>query len=297
MAANRQDRKYSRAISMNFPACDTHVHVFDPVRYPYVTPRRFTPGVAAIRELKGHISKLGLSHVVLVQPSVYGDNNACLLDAMNELSGKAGGVVVVSNATSPREVEEMHQMGVRGARLNLVVNNEHNPKVAIQRIMEIDSIIPQAWHIQLHVTINTLGILLEQLKGTNRVFVLDHMGLPNVTNGTQSHEWQSLLHLVETGNLFVKMSAPYLYSLSGPPYLDLDPFLKSLLRIRPDRILWGSNWPHTRGSTRTAQASNETIEVFRQVDDSQWLQMCSSVDEHASVALFNENAHRIYGFI
>lgn len=78
-------------MSMSRAICDAHVHVFDPDRFPYVTTRRFTPGVASRQDLNEHIRNLGLSHVVLVQPSVYGDNNECLLDALNELSGTAGG--------------------------------------------------------------------------------------------------------------------------------------------------------------------------------------------------------------
>jgi 2-pyrone-4,6-dicarboxylate lactonase len=284
-------------MSMSHPVCDAHVHVFDPQRYPYATPRRFTPGAASTQDLKGHIRNLGLSHVVLVQPSVYGDNNACLLNAMNDLIGIAGGVVVISPATSSREVDEMHHMGVRGARLNLVVDHEHDPEVAIRKIKELDSAIPDAWHIQLHVSIDALGTIFDRLDGTKRVFVLDHLGLPDVTRGTQSFAWQRLLRLVGAGNLFVKLSAPYLSSVSGPPYSDLEPFVNSLLRIRPDRLLWGSNWPHTQGTKRSSHACEEAIEAFRQVDDLPWLELCSSADEQASVALFNENARRIYDFI
>jgi predicted TIM-barrel fold metal-dependent hydrolase len=235
--------------------------------------------------------------VVLVQPSVYGDNNACLLNAMNDLTGIAGGVVVISPATSSLEVDEMHQLGVRGARLNLVVNHEHDPEVAIRKIKELDSVIPEAWHIQLHVSIDALGAIFDRLDGSKRVFVLDHLGLPDVTRGTQSFAWQSLLRLVGAGGLFVKLSAPYLSSVSGPPYSDLEPLVKSLLRIRPDRVLWGSNWPHTQGVARNVHASVETIEAFRHVDDKQWLQLCSSADEQASSALFSENARRLYDFI
>jgi 2-pyrone-4,6-dicarboxylate lactonase len=284
-------------MSMSPPVCDAHVHVFDPQKYPYVTPRRFTPGVASARDLQDHIRKLKISHVVLVQPSVYGDNNACLLNAMNELPGVAGGVVVISRATPSSEIDEMHHLGVRGARINLVVDHEHDPEMAVRKIQEIDSIIPEAWHIQLHVGIGALGAIFDRLEGTKRVFVLDHLGLPDVTRGTQSFAWQRLLRLVGAGNLFVKLSAPYLSSVSGPPYSDLEPFVNSLLRIRPDRLLWGSNWPHTQGTKRSSHACVEAIEAFLQVDDLQWLELCSSADEQASVVLFNENARRIYDFI
>lgn len=282
---------------MSSPVCDAHVHVFDPKKYPYVTPRRFTPGVASVRQLQDHIRKLEISNVVLVQPSVYGDNNACLLNAMYEMQGVAGGVVVISRATPSSEIDEMHHLGVRGARINLVVDHQHDPEVAVRKIQEIDSIIPEAWHIQLHVGIGALGAIFDRLEGIQRVFVLDHLGLPDVSKGTQSFAWQRLLQLVGLGNLFVKLSGPYLSSLSGPPYSDLEPFVKSLLRIRPDRLLWGSNWPHTQGVARGAQADTGAIEAFRQVDDLQWLQLCSMADEQASAALFCENARRIYDFI
>lgn len=282
---------------MSSAICDAHVHVFDPGRFPYVTPRRFTPGVASAEDLKRHIRKLGLSRVVLVQPSVYGDNNECLLDALKELPGIAGGVVVISSATPSRKINEMHQMGVRGARLNLVVDHVQDPEVAIHRFRELDSIIPDTWHIQLHISLEVLGYLFDRIDCSRRTFVLDHMGLPDVARGVQSPAWQNLLRLVSAGNLFVKLSAPYLSSGTGMPYPDLVPFIKSLMRIRPDRMLWGSNWPHTQGTQRSVHAAAESIEAFREVDDMPWLQLCSSVAGPSSLALLDENARRVYNFI
>ncbi len=279
---------------MTSAICDAHVHVFEPQKFPYVTTRRFTPGVATVQDLRVHLDKVGASQVVLVQPSVYGENNDCLLSALTALSGNARGVVVLTNAISGKEIDSMHQMGVRGARLNLLVDHTADPDVAISKLAELEAFIPPEWHIQLHVSSDVLGALFSHIENSSRKFVLDHLGLPDVTLGTHSFAWQRQLALLKSGNLYVKLSAPYLSSKSLSPYADLDPFLDSLLLIRPDRLLWGSNWPHTQGTSRNASAASDAVEEFRVVDESLWLRQCTVAAGSSAVAVFEENARRLY---
>lgn len=281
---------------MALAICDSHVHVFHPARFPYVTPRRFTPGEATVAHLQAHMRAVGLARVVLVQPSVYGEQNDCLLDALTALGERSRGVAVVSRQTSAQEIDRLNAAGVCGARINLVVDHLQAPAAALRKMQEVEGRIPPQWHVQLHVAPNVVGELTDYIERSSRPYVLDHMGLPNVALGRRVDTWTKMLRLVQGGKLYVKLSAPYLYSRIGPPYNDLAPFVESLLHTRSDRLLWGSNWPHTQGTGRSFSALTETLEAFRQVDDSAWLETCRLWSTVDTQAVLGDNAARLYGF-
>lgn len=282
---------------MTSTICDSHVHVFDPKKFPFAASRRFTPGVATVQDLRIHLDMIGASQVVIVQPSVYGENNDCLLNALTVLSGNARGVVVLRNAISDKVIDSMHRVGVRGARLNLMVDHIIDHDEAILQLTKLETLIPPEWHIQLHVSPNVLGALFSHIENSSRKFVIDHLGLPDVKLGIHTFTWQKQLALLKSGNLYVKLSAPYLSSHSHSPYEDLDPFLDSLMKLRPDRLLWGSNWPHTQGTARNVNTTSDSVEEFRAVDESLWLRQCSNAAGSSGVAVFEENARRLYDFI
>lgn len=276
--------------------CDSHVHVFDPVRFAYLTPRRFTPGEATVTQLLAHMRRLELARVVLVQPSVYGADNACLLDALRVLGARARGVAVLSRHTSAAEIAGLAAAGVRGARLNLVVDQLETPTIALLQLSEIEDRMPANWHVQLHVSQNMLGALAPHMRQSPRTYVLDHMGLPDVASGTRSKAWTDLLQLMQGGRLYVKLSAPYLLSRQPPPHEDLQPFVASLASTRADRLLWGSNWPHTQGSARAPSAGLDSVEAFREVDDRDWLASCRQAAGAEHRAVLSQNAARLYEF-
>lgn len=277
-------------------ACDCHVHVFDPQRFGYVQARRFTPGEATAVQLQAHLRDVGIGRVVLVQPSVYAEHNSCLLDALLTLGERARGVAVISAQTSQDEFAQLIRAGVRAARINLVVDQLESAAIALQKLSEIEDCIPAGWHVQLHVSPAVLGGLMAHIASSARHYVLDHLGLPDVSRGTQDPSWMRQLELVRTGKLYVKLSAPYLSSPSGPPYDDLAPFIHSLLNVRPDRLLWGSNWPHTQGKSRHPHMGVDVVEPFRIVNDSAWLDCCAQWAGPAAQALLADNAAKLYGF-
>jgi predicted TIM-barrel fold metal-dependent hydrolase len=279
--------------------CDAHVHVFDPVRFPYVTPRRFTPGVASAGDVRAHLDRLGLTHTVLVQPSVYGSDNRCLLDALAQLGPRARGVAVVSSGTPAAELDRLHQWGVRGARLNLAVDRVADPVEISQRFETLDAQLPPGWHIQLHVSPAALAVLAPRIERSGRHCVLDHLGLPELAQGVQAPAWQQQLALLRQGLVYVKLSAPYLLSQRGEAWADeaLQPFIDSMLRTRPDRLLWGSNWPHTQGTARSEHQRFDVPEAFRVVDDARWLSQCTApTGAAAAAALVWHNARCLYGW-
>ncbi len=271
-------------------ACDAHAHVFDPQRFAYALPRRFTPGAATVVQLRKHMRRCGAASVVLVQPSVYGDCHDCLLDALAALGSAARGVCVASDRTSQGELAALDQAGVRGARINLVVDHQENVQHALAQLNSVEKRIPAHWHVQLHARLGMLQALAEHLCGSGRTYVLDHLGLPDVNAGVQTADWQFLLELLAGGQLYVKLSAPYLSSRTGAPYDDLRPFAETLLKVRGDRVLWGSNWPHTQGTHRSAVPDLRRVEPLRQEDDLQWRQTCASWAGDKAAGLLGGNA-------
>ena len=274
--------------------CDTHVHVFDPSRFPYVPLRKFTPGTANVQQLQKHLKTIDADSVVLVQPSVYGTDHRCLLNALGILGPKARGIAVIDQTTCPNEIKLLNQSGVVGARINTVVNREEGSKFALAAIQHLESNIPNHWHIQLHVNLNALETLADHIAKSSRYFVLDHLGLPDVTNPLNNQHWQLLLDIVRTGKLYVKVSAPYLSSERLSPYEDLKPFIESLIHTNSERLLWGTNWPHTKGTQREASTSLAQIENFRDEDDVQWRDKCVAWSTQHHAQLTFSNAHSLY---
>lgn len=281
---------------MASPVCDCHVHVFDPARFPYVKPRRFTPGPATVAALRDHLRDVGATRVVLVQPSVYGDRHGALLDALISLGPHAHAVAVVSENTLPAELEGLDVAGVVGTRINLVVDQLQDPAVALARMRMIEQRIPGHWHVQLHVHLHVLKALANHIERSSRRYVLDHLGLPDPNAGVKTEDWTCLLGLVNTGRLHIKLSAPYLSSRTGPPYSDLQPFVESLLTAGASQLVWGSNWPHTRGTGRNPDAASDAIEPFRSMDDAVWLDVCGRWAGPKASAMLYGNAANLYGF-
>jgi len=274
--------------------CDTHVHVFAPGRFPYVPLRKFTPDTANVERLQTHLKTIDADSVVLVQPSVYGTDHRCFLNALAILGPKARGIAVIDPTTSTDEIELLNQSGVVGARINMVVNQDGSAKSAFAAIQHLESSMPNHWHIQLHVSLSVLESLADHIVKSSRHFVLDHLGLPDMTNALNNQHWQLLLDIVRTGKLYVKVSAPYLSSARLSPYEDLKPFIESLLQTNSERVLWGTNWPHTQGTQREASTSLTQIEKFRNEDDVQWRDKCLAWSNQHHAQLTFRNAHSLY---
>jgi predicted TIM-barrel fold metal-dependent hydrolase len=221
---------------------DSHVHVFGPpARFPLASTRGYAPPLRSLGQIEELAAAAGIVHLLLVQPSVYGPDNACLLEALREGGGRHRGVAVIDPGVPARELERMHEIGVRGVRFNLV-SPDGNGLADFDRVAR--AIAPLGWHIQFLVAPEGLRQIAELRKRTAAHFVLDHFGGITADHGERSEHAQVLQELLVREDCWVKLSGFYRLS-SKPAWDDLDSLLIQLATIAPDRVLWGSDWPHT----------------------------------------------------
>lgn len=241
MTSSNSAHGYRPKLQAPSGACDTHMHFYNS-QYPSAPTAVFTPPDAWIDAYRGLQDRLGLERVVVVQPSAYGRDNTCQLEAMKAFGERARGVMVVDTQTSKDELARMSEAGVRGARFFMlaggVVSWESLPEVA-GRVHEF------GWHVQLQMNGRDFvdrKAMLESLPGT---LVVDHVGRFMDPVEPDHPSFRALISLVESGRCWVKLSAPYESSRTGPPsYADVAPLARALVEFAPERMLWASNWPH-----------------------------------------------------
>ena len=242
-------------IPLPLGATDCHHHIFDP-RFPEhqgVLPlepayRTLAPDVHAYRLFK---RRLGLTRSVLIAPSNYGDDNACLIDALQAFGPDAArGVAIVAPEVSDTELDRLHRHGVRGIRVYLAKARAPDP-AQLQRLAHRAS--DRGWHLQLVGDRHT-EVLADWQPLLARLpcrIVIDHLGFVPQPGGGASTTATTVRNLLDGGNAYVKLSAVYVQSTAGyPDYQDVDPWASELVRIAPDRMLWGSDWPHVGATTQ-----------------------------------------------
>ncbi len=246
-------------------ACDCHVHVFgSPARYPFAVGRAYTPAEASFRSYRAVMRSLGLARAVLVQPSVYGTDNRAMLDALRQGGAAVRGVAVIG-AQGEDGLAALAAAGVCGVRVNRLF-----PGAA--EIADLDAlagrIAPLGWHLQLLIDVAESVDLLKRLGSLPVATVIDHLGHMPAALGRDHPGFQTLLALLHEGRSWVKLSAPYrLSARSGPPYDDVRPFAEAVLEAAPDRVVWGSDWPHPAIQGPTPHPANLLDPLFDWVDD------------------------------
>ncbi|HEY8872684.1 MAG TPA: ROK family protein [Stellaceae bacterium] len=236
------------AVSFAVPAgaCDCHVHVFGrAARFPFAERRGYTPPPASAAQLLALQEALHLSRVVIVQPSVYGSDNSCTLDGMRRLGPRARGVAVIDEATSNAALEAMHRAGIRGVRVNLATAGESDPAQARRNLAAaVARVAPLGWHVQVYTELSVIAVLKDEVARLGVPIVFDHFGGAEATGGTGQRGFAALLALIKAGHAYVKVSAAYRSSDKAPAYDDVAPLAEALIAANPDRILWGTDWPH-----------------------------------------------------
>jgi predicted TIM-barrel fold metal-dependent hydrolase len=281
-------------------ACDCHVHIVgDPARFPMAADRVYTPPQASPEMLLDLQRDLRLERVVLVQPSFYGTDNSALLDALKQLGPKkARGVAVVGETASGADLDAMAKAGIHGVRINLETAGEFDPAIAARKFqVAVGQCRPRGWHIQLYTRLPVIAALSETLADAPVPLVLDHFAGAQGAQGLAQPGFDAVLALVRSGKAYVKISAAYRASKAPAPYDDVAPFAQALIAANPDRVIWGSDWPHT-DSTRVAGRAPTDISPFLPIDDGLMLNQLPrwAPDAAARRKILTDNPARLYGF-
>jgi predicted TIM-barrel fold metal-dependent hydrolase len=229
-------------------ACDCHVHVFDPKKFPYAADRVYTPPEASVEELLQLQRNLHLERVVVVNPSVYGTDNTCTIDAVRRIGARARGIAVIDKATPRAALDEMAAAGVRGVRLNLETNTagKFEPSAANDLLDQVAAQIDGLnWHVQMFTRLSVIAALRDHLLQLPLRVVFDHFGRAAAAQGPSQPGFAALLDLVKSGHVYVKISGAYRISQMPPDYPDAALLAQALIAANAERIVWGTDWPHT----------------------------------------------------
>lgn len=225
-------------------ACDCHVHVVGPAtRYPFHADRPYTPADAPAALLQARMQDLGIARAVIVQPSFYGTDNSCLVDALALLGPAGRGVAVVAPDAGSAVLDPLHQAGVRGLRINLASNADAALEAARESLAQtVSQCVRRGWHIQIFSTPALLLPLLPDLARLGVPVVIDHFGLASTD---LAHPYTvALTKALQGGSLWLKLSAPYRLDASADE-AGVARLAQHLTRAAPERVVWGSDWPHT----------------------------------------------------
>lgn len=228
-------------------SCDTHAHIFE-ARFPYAKERLYTPPDSNLVDYRKLLRTLGCERAVLVQPSVYGADNAAMLDALKRAGPGFRAVAVTDPDISTGEVKALHRAGVRGLRFNVVDRRDHKNQIPADMLRNIaQRIAPHGWHIELLVNLDEATDFAPLLGSLGVSVVLGHLGYPKggAASWTATPAFSDLLRLLDGGQCWIKLSGPYRITAAPHlPYADVDEPARKLVAAAPERMIWGTDWPH-----------------------------------------------------
>jgi 2-pyrone-4,6-dicarboxylate lactonase len=266
-------------------SCDAHCHIFGPAsRYPYAPGRSYTPPDAPLERFRELQRILGLERAVLVNASCHGTDNSVILDAIAQSGGRYRGVANVEERITDRELEVLDESGIRGIRFNFVRHLGGTPDLDVFRRL-VARIEALSWHVVLHFDAADLVQFTDLLRGLPVPFVIDHMGRVPTKDGLEQEPFQRLLEVARDEKCWVKICGAERISSAGPPFTDAVPFAQALLDVAPDRVLWGTDWPHPN-IRKHMPNDGDLVDLIPLYMPGEALQRRVLVD----------NPHRLYGF-
>jgi predicted TIM-barrel fold metal-dependent hydrolase len=225
-------------------ACDTHVHIWGPFdRFPLAKGAPYTPPERTSDDLLALHARLGVDRAVIVQTTVYKADNRAMLDGIARSNGRWRGVALIDESFDDAAFRALHEGGVRGVRFGFVKHLGGVPDLALVR-RTAARIAPMGWHLVLHLDAGNIPEFLEFFGEFSLPVVVDHMGRVPVRDGLDQIPFRLLLELLKRPNWWVKVSGAERISDTGPPFTDAIPFAQRLIAAAPDRVLWGTDWPH-----------------------------------------------------
>ena len=267
-------------------ACDSHIHIISPqfeAAPGWRGEKLIDASVAAYRQFQ---ARIGTERVVVVTPSTYGADNAATLDALHQFGKSARGVVVIDCDAPPADLKTWTALGVRGIRVNFVSPQPWG-KTDAARLQKTARIAAElGWHIQIYARGAQIAELEPVIAGLPTPVVIDHFGSPDPTGGPAAPGFDAIRRRLTSGTTWVKLSGPYISSRSGPPeYADLMAYARAFVADAPERLVWGSDWPH-RGQTGKLPDDANLIDHV-----AIW-----AADEKERHRILVENPKALYGF-
>ena len=261
-------------------ACDGHCHVFGPAkRFPYAPDRAYEPPDSPKEALAALHAHLGFSRAVLVQASCHGTDNSAMLDAIASSKGAWRGVAMVPKNVAQSELQRLHAGGVRGVRYNFVRHLGGMPEIAaVENIA--GRVKALGWHLQLHLDAESIGELRTFLRSLKLPFIIDHMGRVSAQQGLEQPGFRQLLELMKDSEFaWVKISGAERVSSSGAPFYDAIPFAQALIKSAPDRVMWGTDFPHP--NVKWMPNDGELVDLFAKTCEDDALRKKILVDNPA----------------
>ena len=263
--------------------CDTHVHIWGPFdRFPLAKGAAYTPPERTSDDLVALHERLGVDRAVIVQTTVYKSDNRAMLDGIAQSNGRWRGVALIDESFDDAAFRALHEGGVRGVRFGFVKHLGGVPDLALVR-RTAARIAPMGWHLVLHLDAGNIAEFLDFFGEFSLPVVVDHMGRVPVRDGLDQTPFRLLLELLKRPNWWVKVSGAERISETGPPFADAIPFAQRLIAAAPDRVLWGTDWPHP--NVRWEPDEADLVDLLPRFADAAALQR-----------LLVENPARLYGF-
>jgi 2-pyrone-4,6-dicarboxylate lactonase len=265
-------------------ACDAHCHIFGPAaKFPFAKDASYHPPDAPFEQLQVLHKKLGLERAVIVHASCYGPDMRATLDGIARSGGKYRGTAIIDESYGDKEFAAMEKGGIRGVRFNFVQHLGGRPDMAffqrtVARLKEMD------WHLILHLDAQDLVEFREMFMKIPVPMVIDHMGRVVAAKGLEQEPFKVLLGFMKNQNTWVKVCGAERVSSEGPPFDDAVPFAQALIAAAPDRILWGTDWPHP--NVKIMPNDGDLMDLFALMAPAPELQRKILVD----------NPARLYGF-
>jgi predicted TIM-barrel fold metal-dependent hydrolase len=280
-------------------ACDCHTHIHpDPAKFPFFSGRVYTPELASPEEMAALHKALHIERVVIVTPSVYGTDNSATLFGMKARGATARGVAVIDDKTPESELDAMNQAGFRGIRLNLATGGVNDPSVGRPRFQAaVERVKGRNWHVQLFTSLSMISAIKDLVAASPVPVVFDHFGGAQAELGLEQPGFSDLVELVKSGKAYVKISGAYRASKLAPDYSDAVPLAQALIAANPERIVWGTDWPHPNSVTPAGKKPTDVTPLL-QIDDGRLLNQLPVWAPDAAIrkTILVENPARLYGF-
>lgn len=280
-------------------ACDCHTHIFgNPAEFPLSSTRTYTPEPALPGEMAAFHKRLSIQRVVIVTPSIYGTDNATTLFGIKARGADARGIAVIDDKTPDSELDAMGRAGVCGIRLNLATAGVNDPAVARQKLKAAaERMQSRKWHVQIYTNTPLIAHLKNVLSELTVPLVFDHFGGAQSKEGLQQPGFPELLELVRSGRAYVKISGAYRASQLAPDYRDVAPLGNALIAANPDRVVWGTDWPHPNSDTPSGKMPTD-VRPPLPVDDGRLLNELAvwAPDPAIRRKILVDNPARLYAF-